>query len=536
MNFREFVLKHETTVKPLEKEIALAHWGGATTGSKRDYAKLSRLHFKFEEVYTSREDFAFVGKAREKGDFENEKFARIADILYLRYLGKQTDLSFLEEITKLASGLEQRFNVFRTELEGNELTQNDVAGILAGEIDSTKRRLAWEGHKRVGELLEEDLIRLVELRNKSAVKAGFDNFYSMSLYLTEQNEDDLVTLFDNLEQITREPFRALKKELDKGLSELYGIPEEQMMPWHYSDLYFQELPQLSSIDFDRFYRGRNPAGIAEEFYKSIGMQVGDILARSDLYERGGKSPHAFCTDIDRCGDIRILCNIKDTVRWMDTVLHELGHAVYDKYIDRSLPFFLRTYPHLCLTEASAMFFGALATDPLWMKSALDLSREEADEIAPAAGKALSGKHLVFARWCQVMFRFERELYRDPHRNLNALWWDIVQKYQFVTPPPGRDKPDWATKIHIVTSPVYYHNYMLGELIAAQFRHYIEVNDLGGGAENSIRIYGNQAVSKYFIDRIFREGNLLPWDKFIEKATGEPLKVDYLASLFVKGKN
>ena len=232
MNFREFVLKHETTVKPLEKEIALAHWGGATTGSKRDYAKLSRLHFKFEEVYASREDFAFVGKAREKGDFENEKFARIADILYLRYLGKQTDLSFLEEITKLASGLEQKFNVFRTELEGNELTQNDVAGILAGEIDSTKRRLAWEGHKRVGELLEEDLIRLVELRNKTAVKAGFDNFYSMSLYLTEQNEDDLVTLFDNLEQITREPFRALKKELDKGLSELYGIPEEQMMPWH----------------------------------------------------------------------------------------------------------------------------------------------------------------------------------------------------------------------------------------------------------------------------------------------------------------
>jgi len=368
------------------------------------------------------------------------------------------------------------------------------------------------------------------------VKAGFDNFYSMSLYLTEQNEDDLVKLFDNLEEITREPFRALKKELDNGLSELYGIPEEQIMPWHYSDLYFQEMPQISSIDFDRFYRGRKPAGIAEEFYKSIGMQVGDILARSDLYERGGKSPHAFCTDIDRCGDIRILCNIKDTVRWMDTVLHELGHAVYDKYIDRSLPYFLRTYPHLCLTEASAMFFGALATYPSWMKSALDLSREEADEIAPAAGKALSEKHLVFARWCQVMFRFERELYRDPHRNLNTLWWEIVQKYQFVTPPPGRDKPDWATKIHIVTSPVYYHNYMLGELIAAQFRHYIEVNNLGGGAENNSRIYGNQAVSRYFIERIFREGNLLPWDKFIEKATGEPLKVDYLASLFVKSKN
>jgi len=132
---------------PFREKMNLAHWGGATTGSKRDYDKLSRLRFKVDEVYSIREDFAFVAKAREKGDFENEMFARIADILYLRYLGKQTDLSFLEEITRLASGLEQRFNVFRTELEGNKLTQNDVAGILAGEIDSTKRRLAWEGHK-----------------------------------------------------------------------------------------------------------------------------------------------------------------------------------------------------------------------------------------------------------------------------------------------------------------------------------------------------------------------------------------------------
>ena len=107
-----------------------------------------------------------------------------------------------------------------------------------------------------------------------------------------------------------------------------------------------------------------------------GVPVEDILSRSDLYERERKNPHAFCTDIDRKGDIRILANIIDNTGWMDTMLHELGHAVYDKYIARELPFLLRRFPHLCTTEASAMFFGRLSHDPLWMKAALDLSDEE----------------------------------------------------------------------------------------------------------------------------------------------------------------
>ena len=30
-------------------------------------------------------------------------------------------------------------------------------------------------------------------------------------------------------------------------------------------------------------------------------------------------------------------------------------------------------------------------------------------------------------------------------------------------------PDWAAKIHIATNPVYYHNYMLGEMMASQLQ-------------------------------------------------------------------
>ncbi len=66
-----------------------------------------------------------------------------------------------------------------------------------------------------------------------------------------------------------------------------------------------------------------------------------------------------------------------------------------------------------------------------------------------------------------MFRFEKELYRDPNQDLNKLWWDLVEKYQGLKRPEGALSPDYASKIHIVSAPCYYHNYMMGELFACQ---------------------------------------------------------------------
>jgi peptidyl-dipeptidase A len=79
-----------------------------------------------------------------------------------------------------------------------------------------------------------------------------------------------------------------------------------------------------------------------------------------------------------------------------------------------------------------------------------------------------------------MYRFEKALYEDPDReDLNALWWDLVERIQLIRRPPGRDKPDWAAKLHVALAPVYYHNYILGSLTAAQLRDHLEKNVAGG---------------------------------------------------------
>ena len=116
--------------------------------------------------------------------------------------------------------------------------------------------------------------------------------------------------------------------------------------------------------------GRDPVKLSEKHYKSMGMKVDDIIARSDLYEKEGKSPHAFCTNIDRGQDIRVLCNVKPNANWMDTMHHELGHGVYDEYIGKDVPFLLHEPAHILTTEGMAMMFGALTKNPEFMGAEL----------------------------------------------------------------------------------------------------------------------------------------------------------------------
>ena len=78
-------------------------------------------------------------------------------------------------------------------------------------------------------------------------------------------------------------------------------------------------------------------------------------------------------------------------------------------------------------------------------------------------------------------------YDNPEQDLNELWWDLVEKYQVLKPPEGRNAPDYASKIHIVSAPCYYHNYMMGEFFASQLHHAIARDVLAGSiSEGDLR--------------------------------------------------
>ena len=81
---------------------------------------------------------------------------------------------------------------------------------------------------------------------------------------------------------------------------------------------------------------------------------------------------------------------------MNTTLHEYGHAVYDKFNDRSVPWSLREPAHTFTTEAIAMLFGRLASNPTWLEQVAGVPADQVEKVADVMFQSLRLEQLVFS--------------------------------------------------------------------------------------------------------------------------------------------
>jgi peptidyl-dipeptidase A len=121
-----------------------------------------------------------------------------------------------------------------------------------------------------------------------------------------------------------------------------------------------------------------------------------------------------------------------------------------------------------------------------------------------------------------MLRFEKGMYENPGQDLNKLWWDLVEKYQQVRLPKGRNAPDYGSKIHICSAPVYYHNYMMGQLFASQVHHTIAREVYDNANPNAVIYVGDKKVGEFMKKKVFELGRSLTWKGLTKHATGEDL--------------
>lgn len=528
-----FVAGRTAAIKPLWIQWNLAYWEGTTTGRPEAFEEFERLQLEIRKIYSDPNDFAKVKALRESGQVHDLRLVRQLDKLYYSYLQNQIAPELLEQIVELDTEVQQAYNSYRGTIGAETVTMSDIYTIMTTEPDVARREAAWRASKQVGNVIIDDLLRLVRLRNEAARDLGFDDYHTMMVVTGEQEVGEIDAMFVELDRLTAKPFVELKRELDEILAAGYGITPEELMPWHYHDPFFQRTPLVYELDLDEYYKGRDVKELAQRYYADVGLPIDDILARSDLYDREGKYPHAYGFDADREGDVRVLANLQDTERWMETLLHEVGHALYSKYHDRSEPWLLREPAHSFTTEAAAMFFGRLSRNAAWMQQMLGLSPEETVEVKAVSDRYLRFQQILFVRWVLVMWNFEKALYADPEQDLNTLWWDLVEKYQLLNRPPGPADAGWASKLHFTTAPCYYHNYMLGELLASQWHHYFVHTVFGLESDASVSYVGDERVGAYFRDKVFGPGALPTWDEMIARSTGAPLTPDYFVEQFIE---
>ena len=233
-NAEQFLKDYEAHVRPLEIALNLAWWKANTSGKDEDFSAKVEAQNRYDAALSDRDKFATL-KSLHESKLADAIAARQIDVLYRAYLEKQVDPELLKRITSKSNEIEKTFNAYRAKVGDHEVPDSQVRKILKESKDSAERQAVWESSKGVGKLVEADLKQLVFLRNEAARKLGFKDFHAMRMYLNEQDQQQVLKLFDELDALTRGPFAAVKTEIDLKLAAQYAIGVDELRPWHYQD-------------------------------------------------------------------------------------------------------------------------------------------------------------------------------------------------------------------------------------------------------------------------------------------------------------
>ena len=522
-----FLEAYEARVRPLSREHGTTYWRFALTGDSSLQKRLAALETTTSALHADAGVYAAL-LGWLAGGVDDPFERRQLELVAPEFRRAQVDADLRRRIIELNLEVEELCTTSRPIIDGRKWTSNELDRGLLSEPDDGKRRAIWEATREVGRQARERIVELARLRNRQARALGFPTYFELALDEQEMDTASLFPILDDLRARTDAPWRALKGQLDIELAGQRGKTVDALQPWDYPDRFLQSMPRTSvTRGTDAFFTLRAIKKNTLSFYRGIGLPVDDLWRAGDLLPRDGKSPHAFCIGIDNPSDVRVLCNLDGTARWMETALHEFGHAVYNRGISPELPWLLREAAHTFITEAVAMFFGRMVKTAPWLRDVAGVGESMAADAAERQREA----QLVFARWGLLVTYFERALYKDPDQDLESAWWDLAEDIQGLRRPDGWDGPDWASKVHIACYPAYYQNYLLGELLASQFR--ARLADLIDQPDGEPSIAGRPEVGAFFSE-LFALGQRLSWQRTVRVHTGSPLNAAHWVDQFATG--
>ena len=162
---KKFVAYYEATVRPLEIEASRLSWIANVSGREADFQKKRDAEDKLDLCLANPKRFAELKAIKEAG-VHDPQLARQIAVLYLEFLGRQVPPELLKKISAKSNAVEREFNVYRYDVGGKKVTDNDISRILVESRDSKERQAAWEARMTIGRAVLADLRAVVALRRR----------------------------------------------------------------------------------------------------------------------------------------------------------------------------------------------------------------------------------------------------------------------------------------------------------------------------------------------------------------------------------
>ncbi len=122
----KFLKEFEEKFKALSIRGSLAYWNASINSTEENWNEVTKYQLEIIELLRDRNNFQEIKKLHSNLSEFEPVIRREIEILYKEFLPNQYDKNKLEEITNLQNKIENVFSSFRTVLDGQVLTDNDV--------------------------------------------------------------------------------------------------------------------------------------------------------------------------------------------------------------------------------------------------------------------------------------------------------------------------------------------------------------------------------------------------------------------------
>ena len=391
---------------PKKLQAELTAWDFFTNSTNDNLEKMTKAENVLFDLYKDEKMYKSFYEIQKKGLNDTHLDKQLKNIVKL-YDEELNSGELKKSLREKESKIAAKYNSYVPKIDNREVSKTEINKILETEKDVNLRKKAYEAKIGGADLIADDLVELVKMRNEFAKTQGYNNFFEYQLKeefdVDAEYLDNLIAdVYENAKDANR-GFQATTKQ---ELSEVFDIKTNDLKNYHYGFL----------LDNDPAKKVNNELKTKEQVvdivinaYKNMGYDIDNMPITLDLFPRKNKNTHGFCFGIEPGKDSRVLANLTNNTNSIDTLSHELGHCVYNLGIDTNLPYVEQeTTP--ALTEAVAMMMGDLAQKEDILKDFVqpEILKEFKDEHKKSEAKFIN--HSI------QIINFEREMYKNPDQD------------------------------------------------------------------------------------------------------------------------
>ncbi|WHZ09237.1 MAG: Oligoendopeptidase F-like protein [Cytophagales bacterium] len=388
--------------------------------------------------------------------------------LMIRNLKKEIELFREENIplfTEIATETQKYAAIsgaMTVQFNGQELTLQQ-AGVILQSTDRTKREEVY--HKisarrlKDKDQLDELFSKLISLRHRISVNAGFKNFrdYQFKAYgRFDYSPADCFAFHDSIESEVVPVLNELARERKRDLK------LNQLRPWD------KAVDSFGREPLKAFQDGSDLMEKSIACFQNLDPYLGQCLATMkemkhlDLESRKGKAPGGYNYPLAEVGVPFIFMNATSTMRDMTTLMHEGGHAVHN-FLTMNLELNDFKSPPMEVAELASMSMELISMDQwnIFFPDKKELDRAKRDQLEDI---------IETLPWVATIDKFQHWIYENPKHTLTDRkenWNIIFDRFaDLVTDWSGLQQAKdylWQKQLHLYEVPFYYIEYGMAQL-------------------------------------------------------------------------